>query len=346
MFVFSCFKGRTPAHAVPKSVAVHRSSISTQPKKISTISVQTTSSKVDKVTQSGESGGFPQRGWAVFWDFENMTLWKRYKSLSDIVRSIRACLFKISGANAVDPHVTRIYGIGNMTRIPPEVRKKLEQNGIKTMDSPSRQKNAADVVIVTEIMRCLIDNPPQGVCLISNDGDFSHCMRTVKQLGYTTALLHDNPSRELCQTVSNSINSIDLSATYAHKTIQTTSKRTRLAKVRPGRETMKDTKESVVHASRSIKAPPPTYTAPRNNYGHFRGSNDFRPGLTHVVRTLEIAGGCLEYGELQRRLGALPYGWLASLIESGQALQRLALHGNWVVLPRYPYYPRPPLVSL
>lgn len=327
--------------------------------------------RVDKQAQTEGTGpgtGTSQRGWIVFWDFENMALWKRYRSLSDILRNVRLSLSKISGPNAVDPHVTRLYGIGNLARLPPNLLKRLQENGITTVDSPARQKNAADLVLVTEIMRSLIETPPQGVCLISNDGDFAHCIKTVTQLGYTTALLHDQPSKELCQTVSKSINSIDLSATYAHKTIPTSrvkaqqheeEKEKETEKLRPGRtRSLKDNKEATsdkgeVLRSRSIEKPArATYVAQYEQrsilpvYGGPIQNTSFRPGLTHVVRTLELAGGYMEYNELQRRLGYLPYGWLESLLESGQALQRLVLQGNWVVLPRYPYHPRPPLVDL
>ncbi len=243
-----------------------------------------------------------QDGWAVFWDFENMALWKRYNSIADIVQHVNTCLFAISKTNSVKPRVTRFYGIGKISRIPPKVLKRLEQHGIKTMNSPSRHKNAADIVIVTEIMKCLIEAPPQGVCLITNDGDFSHCMKTVDQLGYTTALLHDNPSKALTQTVRNSI---DLSTTYVRKPIAYTEK------------------HEASSRAKLVKEPVPAYLPKETGK---------RPGLTHLLRILEMAGGGLYYSELQRQLGQLPEGWLSNLIESGTLQRRLRLHGSWVML--------------
>ena len=46
--------------------------------------------------------------------------------------------------------------IGNRERIPADVNTGLEQHGIQTVNSISRRKNAADLVIVTEEMRMSI----------------------------------------------------------------------------------------------------------------------------------------------------------------------------------------------
>ncbi len=351
---FACLKRRVPARhsVVPTSVVptihgVHcKSSTSDPPRPV----------KIEKHTQSDEETSLKRPGWTVFWDFENMALWKRYRSISDILRYVRTSLSKISGPNAVEPHVTRFCGIGNMARIPPEVLRRLHQQGITTMNSPSREKNAADVIIVTEMMRCLIEAPPQGICLISNDGDFSHCMDTVKKLGYATALIHDNPSRILSQTVPTG-NSIDLSATYAHKKIQPSLARSerkrKLSKMgrtatesSPASTSKRNPKEHNIEKPLAAYVPQDNRGIPSAPLSTWRHTAS-RPGLTNVVRTLEIAGGCLEFSDLQQRMGTMPPGWFTNLIASGQAQQRLVLHGGWIVLPRHPYYqPRLPLIRM
>lgn len=280
-------------------------------------------------TQETQTSSAPEDGWAVFWDFENMALWKRYRSVGDIIKHIHACLFAISKSSSVAPHVAQFYGIGKISKMPTDVLQRLEQLGIKALNSPSRQKNSADIMIVTEVMKCLIKTPPQGVCLITNDGDFSHCMQTVAELGYTTALLHDNPSKALARTVRNSI---DLSSTYTRKSTGY-SKNRKSGSVRSGGS------ETSVRSAVTEPLPayvrntaPDTYSLTEAKPQETGITTRTRPGLTHLLRILELSGGCLWFSELKRQMGQLPVGWLSNLLESGTSQRRLRVYGSWVIL--------------
>jgi hypothetical protein len=139
-----------------------------------------------------------------------MALWRRFRSIPELTNTVTSCISHAAIASS-DSHVRvkRFYGIGNVSRVPPKVLEELQILGVTTIDCSQKQKNAADIVIVTEIMRSLMETTPDAICLISNDGGFSHCMTTVNHLGFPTLLLHDQPTRILAGCVTVAVNLTD-----------------------------------------------------------------------------------------------------------------------------------------
>ena len=114
-----------------------------------------------------------------------MALWKRYGSS----RKLRDAIQKnLTG------RIGRFTAVGNTRYIPGGILSELQSLGITTIDSSQKHTNAADLVIVTEIMRTLIEVQPVGICLISNDKGFGHCISSVGQMGFPTLVLHDCPT--------------------------------------------------------------------------------------------------------------------------------------------------------
>ena len=269
-----------------------------------------------------------RRGWVVFWDIENMSLWKRYNKVSDFVTHVTRCISTISKRSS-SSSVTRFNGIGNISRVPNDILNHLQQCGVTTIDCSQRHKNAADLVIVTEMMRSLMECAPEGVCLISNDGGFSHCLTTINQLGYETILLHDQAACSLSKVVRNSIN---LAGTYVHKQVDDN---VPLAITYPDyfrKTTSRSGRSLGDNGVRALKLPPPAITSPRCRERQRDRTPDRKVKLKQVIRMLELNGGSLQYEDLQRRLGKVSKDRLTQVIEVGNADNRLTTNGSYISL--------------
>ncbi len=134
----------------------------------------------------------------IFWDIENIPLWKRFGDVSEMTNALR---------RAFDAQtVSSIIAVGSLGKVLPlPTLADMQRHGIRTLDCSLGHSNAADLVLVTEMMRCLIETRPRTVCLVSNDGGFAHAISTVRQLGFNTVIMHDRPSKHLSQVANTSI---------------------------------------------------------------------------------------------------------------------------------------------
>ena len=221
-------------------------------------------------------------------------------------------------------HIKRFYGVGNLSRVPRTVLKELQMLGIATLDCSQQQKNAADIVMVTEIMRSLIEFHPEAICLISNDGGFSHCMNTIGQLGVKTLVLHDQTSRTLSANVSQSFN---LCKYYRQHQQQ------QPHYLHPRGEDEENV-PLAHHLAKLMSEKKRDNASASSTSGSTKSQREAskRPGLTHIVTMLEEAGGCMEHRELGRRLGHMPSGWYDNLLRSGQMLHRFTVSNGYIIL--------------
>lgn len=144
-------------------------------------------------------------GVAIFWDIENVPMWKRFLSLPHMMSVLRGAF----GGRTV----SRMIAIGSLERVTKRTTlAELQRNGVYTVDCSLGHPNAADLVIVAEMMRCWIETRPHTICLISNDGGFAHSMSMLRQMGCNTVIMHDRPSKHLAQAAHVSI---DLRRHYA-----------------------------------------------------------------------------------------------------------------------------------
>ena len=108
--------------------------------------------------------------------------------------------------------ISRIIGIGALTKVCNQKRlAEMQRHGIQTIDCSLGHRNAADIVITTEMMRTFIETRPKTVCLVSNDIGFAHVVGTLKQLGANVVVVHDQPDVLLSRVTT----SIDLRPHYA-----------------------------------------------------------------------------------------------------------------------------------
>lgn len=140
----------------------------------------------------------------IFWDMENMALWKRFPSTKALVTTISTILHRRT--------ISRITGIGALSNVCNAKRlAEMQRHGIQTVDCSLGHRNAADIVITTEMMRAFVEFRPKTMCLISNDVGFAHVVSTLRQLGCDVVVMHDQPNILLSRITT----SIDLRPHYA-----------------------------------------------------------------------------------------------------------------------------------
>lgn len=134
----------------------------------------------------------------VFWDIENIAMWRRFGSAASMMATLEGVL--------EGRRIARVTAVGELSRKLSRAKlAELQRHGVQTVDCSLGHRNAADLVLVAEMMRCFAERRPKCICLISNDGGFAHVLTTLRQMGCHTVLLHDQANVALVRTAMQSI---------------------------------------------------------------------------------------------------------------------------------------------
>lgn len=117
---------------------------------------------------------------AVFWDIENTTIPARglFSSGAAIVRRMRQVFLRYG-------QIKTIRAYTDMTRLNVDARGGLQSSGVHLIDVPTRRKDAADKMILADLLLWCVDNqPPSTVVLVSGDRDFSYALAKLAQRQY------------------------------------------------------------------------------------------------------------------------------------------------------------------
>ena len=119
---------------------------------------------------------------AIFWDMENCAPPRGTKG-PDIVENLRSTL-KDFGA------IRHIYGYAELRLIPKDLRMELQRSGVHLIDVPVQEKDAADKMIISDLIMFAVDNPPPKILvLISGDRDYAYSLAKLRLRGYEVILL-------------------------------------------------------------------------------------------------------------------------------------------------------------
>ena len=119
---------------------------------------------------------------AVFWDMENCAPPRGTKG-PDIIENIRLGL-KDFGV------IRQINAYAELRLIPKGLRMELQRSGVHLIDVPVKEKDAADKMIISDMMMFAVDNsPPQILVLISGDRDYAYPLAKLRLRGYEVILL-------------------------------------------------------------------------------------------------------------------------------------------------------------
>ncbi|KAJ3229161.1 hypothetical protein HDU81_005582 [Chytriomyces hyalinus] len=123
---------------------------------------------------------------SVFWDFENCAvpsgvagflIAKRVKDLCQ-KRNLELCSF---------------FAMGDTAQLNATVRADLEESGVSLINVSSGKESAADIAILTELMKTVyFMKPPHEIILISGDRDFSKALYFLESVKYSVTLIHNN----------------------------------------------------------------------------------------------------------------------------------------------------------
>ncbi|MFW9916415.1 MAG: NYN domain-containing protein, partial [Candidatus Thorarchaeota archaeon] len=114
---------------------------------------------------------------AVFWDLENCQP-PRYLSGASVIQDLRQSLLEFGS-------LRQIRAYADLKLIKRSKRLELQHAGVQLLDVPSDKKEAADKMMLTDIMMFAIDNaPPQRIALISGDQDFAYTLAQLRNIGY------------------------------------------------------------------------------------------------------------------------------------------------------------------
>ncbi|MFV2016721.1 MAG: NYN domain-containing protein, partial [Candidatus Heimdallarchaeota archaeon] len=81
--------------------------------------------------------------------------------------------------------IKQISGYADLSRIPEYLKSSLQSSGVHLIDVPSTHKDAADKMIISDLVIFAVDNPaPQTLILISGDQDFAYPIAKLRLRGY------------------------------------------------------------------------------------------------------------------------------------------------------------------
>ncbi|MFQ6126114.1 MAG: NYN domain-containing protein [Candidatus Heimdallarchaeota archaeon] len=119
---------------------------------------------------------------AVFWDMENCAPPRGMKG-PDIVGNLRSTLQDFGV-------IRQINAYAELRLIPKDLRIELQRSGVHLIDVPSQEKDAADKMIISDLIMFAVDNPsPQTLALISGDRDYAYPLAKLRLRGYEVILL-------------------------------------------------------------------------------------------------------------------------------------------------------------
>jgi hypothetical protein len=114
---------------------------------------------------------------AIFWDLENCPPAKG----NDPVAIISLIREKLKGFGPIK----QIHGYAELSRIPEYLKASLQSSGVALIDVPIQRKDAADKMIISDLVMFAVDNPaPQTLILISGDQDYAYPIAKLRLRGY------------------------------------------------------------------------------------------------------------------------------------------------------------------
>ena len=114
---------------------------------------------------------------AIFWDLENCPPAKGNDPVA-IISLIREKLKNFGP-------IKQIHGFAELSRIPEYLKASLQSSGVALIDVPIQRKDAADKMIISELVMIAVDNPaPQTHILISGDQDYAYPIAKLRLRGY------------------------------------------------------------------------------------------------------------------------------------------------------------------
>ncbi|MFQ5981560.1 MAG: NYN domain-containing protein [Candidatus Heimdallarchaeota archaeon] len=119
---------------------------------------------------------------AVFWDLENCQPPHNLPGAS-VIQDLRQSLLEFGS-------LRQIRAYADLKLIKRSKRLELQHAGVQLLDVPSDKKEAADKMMLTDIMMFAIDNTrPQRIALISGDQDFAYALAQLRNIGYEIILI-------------------------------------------------------------------------------------------------------------------------------------------------------------
>ncbi|MFQ5976701.1 MAG: NYN domain-containing protein [Candidatus Heimdallarchaeota archaeon] len=118
---------------------------------------------------------------AVFWDLENCPPPSKVPGTS-VIQDLRSLLMEFGV-------IQQIRAYSDLDYVKKPLRLELQRSGVQLIDAPSALKDAADKMILTDMLMFAIENPqPQRIVLISGDQDFAYTIARLKSMGYEIIL--------------------------------------------------------------------------------------------------------------------------------------------------------------
>ncbi|MFW9990938.1 MAG: NYN domain-containing protein [Candidatus Odinarchaeota archaeon] len=134
---------------------------------------------MEDMDNSSQTSGVPM---AVFWDFENCPPPRGSKG-APVINSLREVLLQFGW-------IRQIQAYGELKLVPERLRSELQRSGVHLIDVHSVRKDAADKMIISDMLLFAVDNPPPKIIiLISGDQDYTYPLAKLRQRGYEVILV-------------------------------------------------------------------------------------------------------------------------------------------------------------
>ncbi|MHA2364342.1 MAG: NYN domain-containing protein [Candidatus Hodarchaeales archaeon] len=124
---------------------------------------------------------------AIFWDLENCPPSRGADPVS-IISALRDRFLPRTGP------IKQINGYAALSRIPEHLKASLQSSGCHLIDVPIQRKDAADKMIISDLVMFAVDHPIQSdstftIILISGDQDFAYPLAKLRLRGYQIILI-------------------------------------------------------------------------------------------------------------------------------------------------------------
>ncbi|KAJ3130253.1 hypothetical protein HK098_004300 [Nowakowskiella sp. JEL0407] len=128
----------------------------------------------------------------VFWDFEKLSI-PTDRSITGYVISRKILDFlKHHGVSSVN-----LVAVGSVDLLPNQLRVELQNAGFSILDS-SKKSNAADVIVLTEVIKTVYENkPPYMLVFICGNVEYCKLLNWLENVGYTVLFIHLQDISEL-----------------------------------------------------------------------------------------------------------------------------------------------------
>lgn len=115
--------------------------------------------------------------WQFFWDNENCAVPKGAQ-VASVSRNIKEAL-SLNPCVDLDSVTIKAYGVSS------KMKEGLERTGVTLVDIGNKRKDAADKLILVDMLLFACDNPKASFLLISGDGDFAPAVHGLVNRGFT-----------------------------------------------------------------------------------------------------------------------------------------------------------------